>query len=439
MSTWSHDVKNPEEQCVTQKLAGRKLDNWLIAIMVLAALPSIFVLLTWDRDGVLSPGAYALRYFSIPITLGQIFVVILAIRKNFSIIKTLSELQSVPKILLSIWLVFALATALFVADNKFLSAFATLQYSLHGVFLAALIYLAKRSNLDRQDALLEIFSLGAVAYILLLALFIFFIPDKESFPWVLRLPTGTNVRQIGYFSAILAIAPISLLLFGKTKTSLWCLIVAMIVMFISWTGSRGALAGLFIAPLIASLTLWRALPLRRTALLLISFVVGMAASLPLPAPAPDFGLVRMASSLSQEDLGSGRNYVWKTTITEIAKSPWIGHGSGTFRPSMKNLYGYGFNHPHQFVLQYVYDWGLLGGGAACILLLTLFLKSLMYARSVNDASAYAAISILCIIATISSIDGALYYPMSIVLASTVVAIGFANVSTLPEPEQQGVS
>lgn len=424
---------------MTLKLAGKTPDNWLVSILLLTALPSIFVLLTWDVDGVLSPGAYALRYFSIPITLVQIFVVILAMRKNFSIIEALSKIQLVPKILLSIWLVFALVTVLFVVDNKLLSAFATLQYSLHGVFFAALIYLAKSSKLDRRDALLEIFSMGAVAYIALLTLFIFVIPNKESFPWVLRLPSGTNVRQIGYFSAILAIAPISLLLFGKAKSAIWCLIVAMIVMFISWTGSRGALAGLFIAPLIASLTLWRALPLRRSALLLISFVVGMAASLPLPAPAPDFGLVRIASSLSQEDLGSGRNYVWKTTITEIAKSPWIGHGSGTFRPSMKSLYGYGFNHPHQFVLQYVYDWGLLGGGAACLLLLTLFLKSLMYARSVNDASSYAAVSILCIVATIGSIDGALYYPMSIVLAATVVAIGFANVSNSPETEQQGAS
>lgn len=424
---------------MTLKLDGKMPDSWLLSILLLTALPSIFVLLTWDVDGVLSPGAYALRYFSIPITLVQIFVVILAIRKNFSIIEALSKIQLAPKILLSIWLTFSLITVLFVADNKILSAFATLQYYLHGVFLAALIYLAQSSNLDRRDALLKIFSMGAIAYIALLTLFIFFITDKESFPWVLRLPSGTNVRQIGYFSAILAIAPMALLLFGKTKSAIWCLIVATIVMFISWTGSRGALAGLFIAPLIASLTLWRALPLRRTALLMMSFVVGMAASLPLPAPAPDFGLVRMASSFSQEDLGSGRNYVWKTTIAEIAKSPWIGHGSGTFRPSMKSLYGYGFNQPHQFVLQYVYDWGLLGGGAACLLLLALFYTCLMHARRVNDASAYALVSMLCIIAIISSIDGALYYPMSIVLAATVVAIGFAKVSIAPETEQHGAS
>lgn len=423
---------------MTLRFTGKTPSSWLVSILLLTALPSIFVLLTWDVDGVLSPGAYALRYFSIPITLVQIFVVVLAVRKNFSIIAILAKLQLVPKILLSIWFVFALAPVLFVADNKFLSAFATFQYFLHGVFLAALIYLAKWNDIRFHDTLIEIFGIGAIAYTGLLVLFTFCVPNKEMFPWDLRLPSGTNVRQIGYFSAILAIAPVSLLLFGRNRTGIWCIIFATIVVFISWTGSRGALAGLLIAPLVACVLIWRVVLIRRLALLLASLVIGMAASLPLPTPGPDFGLVRMATSFSREDIGSGRNYVWKTTIAEIAKSPLIGHGSGTFRPNMKSLYGYGFNQPHQFILQYVYDWGLLGGGAACLLLLMLFLRCLNNARSAKDASAFAAVSILCIIAAIGSIDGALYYPMSIVLAITVVAIGFANVSISPETEQQGV-
>ena len=120
MFSWSDNIDGPEELCVTLKLDGKMPDSWLLSILLLTALPSIFVLLTWDVDGVLSPGAYALRYFSIPITLVQIFVVILAIRKNFSIIEALSKIQLAPKILLSIWLTFSLITVLFVADNKIL-------------------------------------------------------------------------------------------------------------------------------------------------------------------------------------------------------------------------------------------------------------------------------------------------------------------------------
>lgn len=424
---------------MTLNLAGKKLDSWSAAILLLAALPSIFVLLTWDLDGVLSPGAYALRYFSIPITVGELVIVLFAMRKNFSITDTLRRQQLLPKLLLSIWFLFAFLPVLFVAENKMLSAFSTLQYALHGVFLAALVYLAKWNNFQSRDTLIEIFSIGAIAYIALLVLFTLCVPKWELFPWDLRLPSGTNVRQIGYFSALLAIGPVSLLLFDQKSSARWCLFVGLIVVFISWTGSRGALAGLFIAPLIAALVIWRTLPLRRIILLLLSFVAGMTASLPLPTPGPDFGLVRMATSFSRDDLGSGRTYVWKTTITEIAKSPWIGHGSGTFRPTMKSLYGYGFNQPHQFMLQYVYDWGLLGGGAACLLLLMLFVTSLSRARKFNDSSAFAGVSVLCIIAAIGSIDGALYYPMSIVIAATVVAFGFVNIGMSPETDQRGTS
>lgn len=419
---------------MTQKFAERKFDSGLVAILLLAALPSIFVLLTWDLDGVLSSGGYALRYFSIPITLGQIIIVILATRKNFKIIDIASRLKFTSKFLLFIWFIFAIIPVLLVAENKYFSIFSTLQYALHGIFLAALIYLVSLSNIRRRDTLLEFYAFGAIVYIGLLLLFILCIPNWETFPWNLRLPSGTNVRQLGYFSAILAVAPISLLLFCQKRTAIWCVIVAAIVMFISWTGSRGALAGLLISPAIAALAIWRALPLRRTALLLMSFVVGMTASLPLTVPTSEFGLVRMASSFSDDDVDSGRIDVWKKTIAEIANDLWIGHGSGTFRPSMEKIYGYVFNHPHQFVLQYLYDWGLLGGGAACLLLLTLFATSLSRARIVIDASAFAAVTIQCIIVAIGSIDGALFYPMSIVLAISVVAIGLADITSTTEAE-----
>ena len=100
---------------MTQKFAERKFDSGLVAILLLAALPSIFVLLTWDLDGVLSSGGYALRYFSIPITLGQIIIVILATRKNFKIIDIVSRLKFTSKFLLFIWFIFAIIPVLLVS------------------------------------------------------------------------------------------------------------------------------------------------------------------------------------------------------------------------------------------------------------------------------------------------------------------------------------
>ena len=67
------------------KAATKGLDSWLMAVCIAAMLPSIFVLFTWDLDGILSPAAYAIRNFSLPITIGELCVVIIAMRKGLSI------------------------------------------------------------------------------------------------------------------------------------------------------------------------------------------------------------------------------------------------------------------------------------------------------------------------------------------------------------------
>ncbi|WP_373473250.1 O-antigen ligase family protein [Sphingorhabdus lacus] len=415
------------------KVAIKGLDSWLVALCIVAMLPTIFVLSTWDLDGVLSPASYAIRHFSLPIIVGELCVVIFAMRKKFSIYSAFAEMGRVPKTLTILWLIFAFLPVLFVAEDMSLSAFSTLQYALHGVFLASLIYLAQSSAAAKRETALINLTLGAFIYVGFLVAFVLIIPDKASFPWTLRLPSGTNVRQIGYFIAIVAITPISLLLFSRRNIAALCFVVIFLVTFIAWTGSRGALVGLFFGPALAAFMLRRSPTKTRAGLLVMSFAFGLAASLPLPNPAPEFGLVRMASSLSQDELGSGRSFVWKSTITEIKKSPWIGHGSGSFKQNMQSIYDFNFNQPHQFVLQYIYDWGLFGGGAAGLLLLLLFLSSLGRAREVNDAAAYAAITALCTVAVIGMIDGALYYPFSIVIAAAVVAIG--NIEESAKNEQ----
>lgn len=408
--------------------AIKGLDSWLLAICFVALLPSIFVLFTWDLDGVLSPAAYAIRHLSYPITIGELCVVFFAMHKKFSIYAAFAKLARLPKILMVVWLVFAFLPVAFVSENTSLAAFNTLQYALHGVFLAALIYLAKSTALANRETALTTLAFGSVVYVGLLIAFCLIIPDKEGFPWGLRLPSGTNVRQIGYYVAIIAIAPVSLFLFSSKMKATFCFVVIFLVAFIAWTGSRGALVGLVCGPALAALIMWRSPSIVRTGSLMLSFAIGLAASVPFPTPIPEFGLVRMASSLSQDELGSGRSFVWESTITEIKKSPWVGHGSGSFRENMKSIYGFSFNHPHQLVLQYIYDWGLLGGAAAGLLLLILFVSYLGRSRAIDDGAAYAAVSALCTIAVISMFDGAFYYPLSIVLAAALVATASVKIS-----------
>nr|WP_246156555.1 O-antigen ligase family protein [Sphingorhabdus profundilacus] len=333
--------------------------------------------------------------------------------------------------LVTIWAIFAFISVVLAREQILASAFATLQYALHGIFLAAVVHLARSSSaaVDRRAWSISVLVIGGLVYAGLIILFALLIPDKATFPWSLRLPSGTNIRQLGYFVAIASVAPLSLILLGRTKTALFCLTFAALVTFIAWSGSRGALIGLLLGTVVGAAVMGNALSKLRVGLAVLSFFAGVAASIIVPNPAPEFGLIRMVSSLEQDDIGSGRSIVWKSTVTEISKSLWIGHGSGTFNKNMHEIYGFDFNHPHQFILQYFYDWGIFGGTAAGFLLLILFLACVKVGRQHNDAAAYASISTLCTIASVSMIDGALFYPLSIFLTGLAIACGFVNDST----------
>lgn len=406
----------------------RKLDAWQVAIVLMAALPSIFVLATWDSDGLQTPQAFAVRYLSLPVALCELFIIYLAVRSRFDLPLMLRNVGSIPRMLMAIWALFAFLPLVLSNSTRSLSAFATFQYVLHGIFLAAAVHLAQNThyNDNRRSCSLSVVAIGSCFYVVLLAIFSLLVPDKEAFPWDLRLPTGTNIRQIGYFVAIASVAPLSFVLFGQAKLAVFSVTFSIFVTFIAWSGSRGALVGLVSASALGAVFLGGSLSKLRVGIASLSFVAGLAISLAIPAPGPEFGLVRMVSSLEQEDIGSGRSFVWKSTISEISKAPWVGHGSGSFNKNMWEIYGFDFNHPHQFVLQYFYDWGAIGGGAGGLLLFLLFLTCLRHGRQHKDAAAYASITSLCTIATVGMIDGALFYPLSIFLAIVAIACGFVS-------------
>jgi O-antigen ligase len=217
-----------------------------------------------------------------------------------------------------------------------------------------------------------------------------------------------------------------LILFGRKKIALFCFAFIVSIAFIGWSGSRGALAGLLVGTALATLFLGRAISIFRAGIAFCSLVSGLMLSLFLPTPAPEFGILRIVSSIKGDDLGNGRSAVWESAFTEFLITPWIGHGTGSFNQNMRELYGFDYNHPHQFILQYFYDWGAIGGAAGGLLLFILFLSCLRYGRQHKDVAAYASIASLCTIAVVGMIDGALFYPLSIFLAIVAVACGFVS-------------
>ena len=116
--------------------------------------------------------------------------------------------------------------------------------------------------------------------------------------------------------------------------------------------------------------------------------------------------------------------LWQDTVRLILERPWLGWGHDQFivvhtasdRPMMQ---------PHNTPLSLAFDFGLLGGGAAALGLLLLWVRALKVTRAVQagaaDDAVLAAFTGLNALIVIAMFDGVLYHPEPLAM----VALCFA--------------
>lgn len=416
-STAAHDVKSR---------------RWALAAVLVASAPALHTIATWDLDGRLTSQGYAVRHYSVVVTLIELLVVWLAVRAGLSVKSAILALPKSIIFLLGIWLSFALIALFSRPDGLANAAIILMRYMVHGLFLAALIHLAATSSDFKLHRWLSILTLGAVAYVALLAIFCIMIPDPANFPWVKRLPSGTNIRHISNIIGLLAIAPITLLL-TSGKSIRWRYIVALIIIiaFTAWTGSRATLLGLVFGVAAGLFIIRQATAIKNVVITGSAAIVGVAASLLIPAPNSYFGVIRMfMASSKQDDPSTGRWQLWANTCAQISESKWLGHGAGRFRNDMDALYGTQLNHPHNLILQYIYDWGVLGGGAG-LLLIAIIGLTIWRTRDADPGVRFTALAAFAAICTTAMIDSPLFNPLPIVIALALIAPVFVPRQHVP--------
>lgn len=405
---------------------------WHFVAWVMALVPSLLAILTWDSDGKLTAAGYTIRHYGLPVTVAELVIIWISVRNKWFPDKLLKQLPTLAKAAILIWTITAFASAMLNAGQLTNTLFVTWRYLMHGVFFAALIGIHINARPTSDMATPTAFAMGAMLYAAILTLFVVLVPDGSEFPWVTRLPSATNVRQIGYYAAIMSVAPLAMILFAE-RQKIWvhAICFATLLAFVAWSGSRAALLGVAVGSLFA-LTAIRQKPRWKRMLLALGVALsGLGVSLPIPTPAPEFGLFRMVEATNAPDMSSGRLHIWSKTITEIESAPLLGHGAGTFRENMGQKYDLGVNQPHQFILQYIYDWGLVGGSAALMLLGMLCLKAMSLARENSDLTGYLALAGLFSAAMIAMIDGAFYSPLSIAIALIFLTPLFAGPGSDP--------
>src|SRR5690606_13612787 len=114
---------------------------------------------------------------------------------------------------------------------------------------------------------------------------------------------------------------------------------------------------------------------------------------------------------------------WEEAATLILDRPLFGYGGGQFQhiaPIARDMY----RHPHDFILQVIFDWGFLGGGAFLILVCFVLVAAL---RPQRCRSAHGRVAVFGAISMLSFalLDGILFYSYT-----TVVTLLFL-VTALP--------
>lgn len=403
-----------------------ELDAWRLVILIIAAMPVFHALATWDADGNLGQFNHILRVYSLPVVFLELAIIIYAFGTGWRPLQQIAQLSKSVRFALCAFIAFGTLSSIAAGELAIISLLNFSRYLMQALLFAALVHILKNAKEFSLRRWLAYIAAGSVAYVVLLALFCLQVTSPETFRWTERLPSATNVRQIGNVVALLAIVPAGILLMAHdAKTRIAASLVQICLLaFVMWSGSRGGLLGYGVA--LASMALFcRVLfKVKKVTTLVATWIISLVVALAIPAPADGFGMSRVKASMTAEDATSGRIEIWKSTIKAISEEPLIGHGSATYRFNMMEINGYAYNHPHNFVLQFSYDWGILGGGLALFLLATLAFRAISVSPKMEPQKALA-IGAFGGISAMASIDGALFYPLPMAIAIALIAPAYA--------------
>lgn len=400
---------------------------WLFVIVAISATPLIQGFFTTTLDGYVTYPQSVIRVLSLVTILTDILIVGIAIKlKLFRSIQF--DVAFSTKCALAILFSLAIFTVFWSKESVFFSLFITIRIFFQLLVLFCLIHIISSSDKFRPDHYFAVMAIALFLYALYIVSIVLLIPDPARFYWLGGLPSATNVRHIGNYVAILSIAAMALFLFGKSPNHWRILpVIFFVIAFLAWTGSRAAFVGLIVALPAASYAVRRHVSLKRTGVLAITLGLAVVATIPLPAPDPSYGVMRMitASDAAQNsDISSARTEIWARTIQEIVASPVIGHGAGRFLGNMDAKYKYDLDNPHNFVLQFAYDWGI-AGLAIVIFLLVVGSVRLIKLPVISPEASFCAVSGLMLMLSIGMLEGMFYHPMKMLLVSALIAPAFA--------------
>ena len=316
----------------------------------------------------------------------------------------------------------------------------------HSLF-AYTLWTYLRRDTTRVKWILLMIPLGFYLTGLILLQFWFAHPNPSGHNWFTGTPAFGHIRYVGYYALaglIFSMSPLlglgegvswgERLLVGAAMAFCWA--------FLFWAGGRAAI-GAAVAG--AVVFLWFAPRRQRpwvAGVSLLAATAGAWLSTLFRVADPRMGffqsIERTASATSVNALSTGRLAMWETTIEAIEKHPWFGLGPEGYLYLETKVYGV---QPHNLLLQFLVEWGLIGTVLFAALLFLVFRKALsnlgQEEKSLHRTARITALALLVAFTVHSLVDGLYYHVVPLMLLFTSIAIALLPCSspenTIPSP------
>jgi O-antigen ligase len=247
---------------------------------------------------------------------------------------------------------------------------------------------------------------------------------------------SNNRRYLGYFVMVASIATSTYILLSSEDRKYYIL-SGLTFAFLVWIGGRGAVIAFTstMLLLIALLVYLKQLKIRLLFFLLISLFIGCLLSIPLNIYHWN-GLIRFVSDNEglmglQSSSSLARLELWSESIELFLAKPLLGYGPEAHHFNTQ----IGYLQPHNFILQWLVEFGLLGTMCLLYLIYSILIKALK--QSLVSTTAINKVSLFCAIGLLiqALVDGNLYHGAPTALFVLLCVSASVNIHLPPHVER----
>lgn len=402
-----------------------------LALILLGTAPALFALVTWQEHY----SSTSLRYFSVPIVVAEIGLIACIVLSGTRITAALSHISRMSRIGGIGLIAVAAASTYLIAPLQDMARPHFVISMIHLVLALMLVAALRTSWHGLRRPMLIALAIGAALQAVVswgLALSVRSMPD---FDWLHFGAGVTHVRQLGFCGLSLSGLAAGLYATATDRKARFAYFVLLVLGF-AWTDLSGgrasigaALVGAAAVVLLSPRAQWARLALAFLAAMLIAAPLSLLAMAATPYILKErWGLytawVKLIGEAGTDDFSSRRTELWVQTIAAIRQSPLFGHGEGQFRSLVPATLGR-LNHPHNSILQFLYQWGIVGSAFLAMMVVPTLLSGWRAARADGGVVLPAAGAIVGL-GAMSMLDGPLNYPFPVM----VVIIGLTMIASV---------